>query len=144
MSLSTALIAVGVLLAVAVGAGILWRVLDGRRRGGKGRRIPLADLSISGFAPVATLVLFSTETCARCPHVRRMLREIADASDGVQQVDVDLTHRVDLASRHGILQTPTTFIVGSDGAVLARFAGVPRRADIEDALPSSAPVLEPR
>ena len=72
-----------------------------------------------------------------------MLREIADATAGVEQVDVELTHRVDIASRHSILQTPTTFVTDPDGRVLARFSGIPRRAAIESVLAPS-PVLETR
>ena len=143
MPLSTALLIAGALVLAAVIAGVLWRALDGRRRTGAGRTVGVVDLGIRELAPVATLVLFSTETCARCPQVRRMLRDIADDRDGVEQIDVDLTHRVDIASRHGILQTPTTFVTGPDGAVVARFSGVPRRSDIEAAL-SSSPVLEIR
>ena len=143
MPLSTALLLAVVLVAAAILAGILWRTLDGRRRAGRGRRITTIDLGTTAFAPAATLVLFSTETCSRCPQVRRMLRQVADATAGVEQVDVDLTHRADLASRHGILQTPTTFVVDSRGNVLARFAGVPRRDALEAALPVS-PVLEAR
>ena len=143
MPLSTALIVAGVLVIAALVAGLSWRALDGRRRSGAGQSIGLAELGVGSLAPVATLVLFSTETCARCPQVRRMLQDIAADRDGVEQADVDLTHRVDIATQHGILQTPTTFVAGPDGAVLARFSGVPRRADIEAALAPS-PVLETR
>lgn len=144
MPLSTALIIAAALLVVAVAAGLLWRGFDGRRRSGAGRKVRTSDLDLTALAERTTIVLFSTETCARCPQVRRMLRGIADERDGVEQVDVDLTHRPDLASRYGILQTPTTFLVSPTGDVTARFSGVPRPADIQAALAGPSPVLETR
>lgn len=141
MSLSTALIVVGALVLTAVAAGVLWRTADGRRRGSAGLRVAASDLPGGGLAPRATLVQFSTELCARCPQVRRMLTQIASAHDGVAHVDVDLTDRVDLATRYRVLQTPTTFVADADGRVLARFNGVPRRADVEAAL-AALPAFE--
>lgn len=143
MPLSAALLLAGALIAVALVAGFTWRALDGRRRRGGGHPVDPHDLDNGALGPVSTLVLFSTETCARCPQVRRMLRQVAQDRSGVEQADIDLTHRAELAQRHGILQTPTTFITDPDGVVLARFAGVPRRSDIEAAL-SPSPILEIR
>ncbi len=65
-----------------------------------------------------------------------MLRAVSDALTGVEFAEVDLTRRPDLAAKHRILATPTTFVISPDGAVAARFGGVPRRMDIEAALAS--------
>lgn len=131
MSVSSALIALAALLGLAVLAGVVWRVGDGRRRGGAGT----VDLAGLGVVPGrVTLVQFSTQTCARCPQVRRMLQGIASARADLDHVDVDLTHRPDLSVRHRVLSTPTTFVIGADAALVARFTGVPRRADVEAAL----------
>jgi len=43
-------------------------------------------------------------------------------------VDVDLTHRADLARRFNVLQTPTTLVLDRAGRVRARVGGVPNRA----------------
>lgn len=100
------------------------------------------DLSDLGVAPGrVSLVQFSTETCTRCPQVRRMLQGVVAAHDDVDHVDVDLTHRPDLARRHRVLSTPTTFLIGADESLVARFNGSPRRADIESAL-AELPALQ--
>jgi len=138
MPLSSALIAVVALVTVAVIAGVVWRVRDGRRRAGAGA-IDLSGLGVARGR--VSLVQFSTETCTRCPQVRRMLQGIAAAHDGVDHVDVDLTHRPDLARRHRVLSTPTTFLIGTDDSLIARFTGAPRRADIESAL-AELPALQ--
>ena len=90
--------------------------------------------SVSAFGRSATLLQFSTELCTRCPQVRRLLGEVAAASEGIAHVEVDLTHRPDLSSRYRVLQTPTTFVIDRSGAVHARFHGVPQRHAIAEAL----------
>lgn len=122
------------LIALATAAGLLLRARDGRRRGGGRLRFDPADAGVGGLGAHATLVQFSTEMCARCPQVRQMLSSYVVEQDGVHHVEVDLTHRPDLASRYRVLQTPTTFVVDASGAVLARFPGVPQRDALTDAL----------
>ncbi|MCU1482016.1 MAG: thioredoxin [Subtercola sp.] len=85
----------------------------------------------AAFGSTATLLQFSTEFCSTCPATRRMLGEIAARTDGVAHVDVDLTHRGDLANRYRILQTPTTFILDGRGALVARIGGATRRDVVE-------------
>ncbi|UFS60144.1 TlpA family protein disulfide reductase [Subtercola endophyticus] len=87
--------------------------------------------SLASFGSTATLLQFSTEFCSTCPATRRMLGEIAARTDGVTHVDVDLTHRGDLANRYRILQTPTTFILDGRGALVARIGGATRRDVVE-------------
>ncbi|MGW9626907.1 thioredoxin family protein [Microbacterium sp. NPDC055521] len=131
MPLATALLITGLLLAITVAAGLLWRLRDGRRR----RATGAVDADRLGLLRErAALVLFSTDTCSRCPQVRRMLRELAPERGAIDVHDVDLTHRPDLASENRVLSTPTTLLVGPDARVVARFVGVPRRDDITAAL----------
>lgn len=139
MPLTHALTALAGLIVLAAAAGILWRVLDGRRRRTRGAAVSLDQLGVTGAR--AVLVQFSTETCARCPQVRRMLQTAASALPGVAFAEIDLTHRPELATRHRILTTPTTFVLAPDGTVSARFAGVPRRPDIDAAL-AELPALQ--
>lgn len=143
MPVTTALLVAGGVLIVAVVAGLILRARDGRRRDGGDLRMHAEDLA-GGLGPGAALVQFSTETCARCPQVRRMLGAVTDAHDDVRHVDVDLTHRGDLAARYHVLQTPTTFLVDATGAVLSRWGGAPERRQIEDALASARPLQEQR
>lgn len=131
MPLETALLTVGALLVATVGVGAVWRVLDGRRRRASGR----VDVVRLGLTPGrAAFVLFSTETCARCPQVRRMLHGIVSDRGALVVHDVDLTHRADLAAKNRVLSTPTTLLVDADGQVVARFTGVPRREAVIAAL----------
>ncbi|HTN56619.1 MAG TPA: thioredoxin family protein [Microbacterium sp.] len=139
MPLSAALLSLSALVAIAVVAGVIWRARDGRRRSGSTSAVDLTDLGVT--AGRVSLVQFSTETCSRCPQVRRMLQGVAAAHDGVDHVDIDLTHRPDLARRHRVLSTPTTFLIGADESLVARFAGAPRRADVESAL-AELPTLQ--
>ena len=119
------------MLAVLIGAAL--RLLDGRRRGGGHLHVVPAD-AIGDWGSRATLVQFSTEMCARCPQVRRMLGTVAARSDDLAHVEVDLTHRPDLSTRYRVLQTPTTFVIDRTGAVRARFNGVPHPQALTDAL----------
>lgn len=138
MPLSSALIALLALVAVAIAAGAIWRARDGRRRSGSDA-VDLTDLGVTPGR--VTLVQFSTETCTRCPQVRRMLQSVAADHPGILHVDVDLTHRPDLAARHHVLSTPTTFVISADSVLVARFNGAPRRADVEAVL-AEQPALQ--
>lgn len=134
MSPALALAIASALLVLAVAIGITLRLLDGRRRGGGHLRFDPADAGVAPLGARATFVQFSTEMCTRCPQVRRMLSSYAAESDGLNHVEVDLTHRPDLSARYRVLQTPTTFVVDGSGAVRARFHGVPHRHALNDAL----------
>ncbi|WP_067243654.1 TlpA family protein disulfide reductase [Microbacterium resistens] len=150
MSLPLVLVVIGALLAVTVAIGLLARRRDGRRRDVRGdrRATDAAELAPGGLGDRATLVQFSTELCARCPQARRVLDGVAAQREGVVRTEVDLTHRADLASHHGILSTPTTFLLDPDGTVRSRFHGVPRPAEvlaaIDELTPAPAPTAKER
>lgn len=136
MPVLSALLITGAVVVLAVVAGMVLRAQDGRRRSGGRLRVRSEDLLGVTPAARATLVQFSTELCARCPQVRGLLRSIADSRPGLTHIEIDLTHRQDLASRYHVLQTPTTFLVDRSGAVLSRWGGVPDRRMVEEALAS--------
>ncbi|UUT36701.1 thioredoxin family protein [Microbacterium elymi] len=125
MPLWIAVLAVAVLVAVTLVVGGMLRHRDGRARRVADRTIDVATAETGPRGERATLVQFSTELCARCPQVRRMLDVIAGERAGVLFTEVDLTRRPDLAKRLHILQTPTVFVLDADGFVHTRFAGVP-------------------
>ena len=133
MSPALALGIAAVLVALATTIGVVLRRRDGRRIDGGLLRFDPADAATE-LATRATLVQFSTEMCARCPQVRRLLTDYASDQDGLRHVEVDLTHRPDLSARYQVLQTPTTFVVDASGAVRARFHGVPHRHALNEAL----------
>ena len=140
MSLSAALLLAGGMVLLATAVGVLLRAQDGRRRSAGALSVRPADLP-RALGETAALVQFSTELCARCPQVRRILGDIA-TERGIPHVEIDLTNRSDLATRYRVLQTPTTFLIDRSGAVLSRWAGVPDRRSIEDALPPVPTVPE--
>lgn len=125
MTLEGALLLAGALLVLATGLGVLLRWRDGRRRIARADERVLASDLHGSFGEAATLVQFSTEFCARCPQVRRELSGLAAHYWGVRHVEIDLTHRADLARRYRVLQTPTTLLTDATGTVGARYAGVP-------------------
>ncbi|QHC58268.1 thioredoxin family protein [Rathayibacter sp. VKM Ac-2760] len=128
------LIAAALLGLVALGTalGLLQQRASGRvaaRPAARVERIDpagLVDGAVLGRR--ATVVQFSTEYCARCPAVRRMLVELASERPGTVHLDVDLTRRADLADRFRILQTPTLLVLDADGVARSRIAGAPARA----------------
>jgi thioredoxin-like negative regulator of GroEL len=124
MSPLVALVFVVSLVAVATVAGVVATRRSGRARRVASTVLDTAALGIDEIGEEATLVLFKTEFCSRCPSVGRMLRTVADAADGVGFAEVDLTHRPEAASALRILQTPTTFVLDGAGQVRARFGGV--------------------
>ena len=124
------------IVLVATVAGVLIRRADGRSRAVRADALRPDDLALppGAFGEHATLVQFSTEFCAKCPATRRLLTGIAGERDGVAHVDVDLTHRPDIAQRFNVLQTPTTLVLDEHGVPRARIAGAPARATVVDEL----------
>jgi thiol-disulfide isomerase/thioredoxin len=120
------------LLALVAGTtvlGLVWQAQQGRIRQANGRTVILAkDVpGLRRFASGATLLQFSTEVCAPCKVAHTVLGDAASEHDNVAHIDLDVTHRPDLASRFHILQTPTTLILDRKGVVRARIGGAPRR-----------------
>jgi thiol-disulfide isomerase/thioredoxin len=121
------------LVALSTALGLVWKVRTGRVRaaGSREQRVALPEVPLDARA---TLLQFSTEVCAPCVPTRRLLGQIAETTDGVSHVDLDLTHRPDLAAQFNVLQTPTTLILDGRGIVRARIGGAPRQADVRAAL----------
>jgi thiol-disulfide isomerase/thioredoxin len=121
---TVALVLAGLVLAATL-LGLLHRATQGRVRTVAGSGV----VSIDGVAlgGRATLLQFSTEVCAPCKATARVLDDLAARTEDVAHVDLDVTHRPDLASRYRVLQTPTTLILDGDGAVRARIGGAVRR-----------------
>ena len=132
MDLTLALLVIAALVVVAVGAGVVFRRTQGRARTVDSAEIvDPRRLGADGLGEEATLLQFSTEMCARCPGVHRMLSDIADDREGVRHLDVDLTPRPDIAQHFRVLQTPTPLVLDRHGAIRTRFGGTPGRAVVE-------------
>ena len=132
MTLLGALIALAALLAATVALGVFlnWRQSQARRDIAH-EVVEPQRLGADALGEVATLLQFSTELCARCPGVHRTLAAIADDHEGVRHLDVDLTHRPDIAKHFHVLQTPTTLVLDRHGVVQTRFGGAPGRDVLE-------------
>ena len=117
------------LVALSTAAGMLWRASRGRvHHVTAGAVVRASDIpGVRRLARGVTLLQFSTEVCAPCRVTRTILGAIAGEREGVSHIDLDLTHRPDLAARFQIMQTPTTLILDSRGQVRARIGGAPRR-----------------
>lgn len=132
MTIVGALLGLAALLVATVGVGLFLRWQQNRPRHAVAHEIvEPARLGAERLGDRATLLQFSTELCARCPGVHRTLSSVATAQEGVVHLDVDLTHRPDIAKHFHVLQTPTTLILDRDGVVQTRFGGVPNRDVLE-------------
>ncbi len=132
VTIVSALVGLALLLGVTVGIGLFLRWQQNRPRRDIPHEIVEPErLGAESLGETATLLQFSTELCARCPGVHRTLAGIAESREGVLHLDVDLTHRPDIAKHFHVLQTPTTLILDKDGAVQTRFGGVPNRDVLE-------------
>lgn len=132
MNLVTALVAIAVLLTATIGVGAYLRWAQSRpQRHVAHEVVEPTRLGADGLGEVATLLQFSTEFCARCPGVHRTLASIADGHEGVRHLDVDLTHRPDIARHFHVLQTPTTLVLDRAGVIRTRFGGAPSREVLE-------------
>jgi len=132
VTIPSALLVLVVLLAATLAAGLLLRWRSGRPRPVIAHEVvDPARLGADRLGDRATLLQFSTQLCTRCPGVHRILSSVAKAERGVLHLDVDLTHRPDIAKHFHVLQTPTTMILDRHGVVQTRFGGAPSRDVVE-------------
>ena len=136
-----------VIAMVAATAFGLWRAAtDGRLRGthrvagvGDSEKGTVSSPAVARpwrdqLGERATLVQFSSAFCAPCRTTRQVLSSVASSVPGVAHVEIDAEHHLDLVRELGILRTPTTLILGPDGAERLRASGVPKRDQVLQAL----------
>ena len=140
-------IAVGVALAF----GLFRAMTDGRFRGT--HRVhgvsdeqavpesqPVVDSVLAGtqwaddLGERATLLQFSSAFCAPCRVTRRILDEVAQMTPGVVHLEVDAEHHLDVVRRLGILRTPTTLVLSSEGREVTRATGAPTKQQVLSAI----------
>ncbi|MGI5995654.1 MAG: TlpA family protein disulfide reductase [Saccharomonospora viridis] len=98
---------------------------------------PVSDALV---ADAVTLVQLSTTFCAPCRHARAVLARVAETTDGVAHVELDITDRPEVAEALRVLRTPTTIAFDPTGRELLRISGVPKPATLRTAL---APHIRP-
>ncbi|WP_348788161.1 thioredoxin family protein [Leifsonia sp. NPDC080035] len=123
------------LVALTAATGVVLRATAGRvRRARRAERLAPSEVGASAFGDRATFLQFSTAYCAQCPGTARVLSGIAAEHPGVEHLDVDLAARPELATRFGVLQTPTTLLLDAHGTVRGRIGGPARPADVRGAI----------
>ncbi|KKC05507.1 thioredoxin family protein [Mycobacterium nebraskense] len=134
--MSTVVIA-GTALIAALGAATAAGALVNRRSGvlretNPGLRQDAADLGLSEMGP--TVVHFTAAWCGPCASVRRVVAQVCSDLADVSHVEIDIDANPAAAKRLSVLSLPTTFIFDADGRQRYRSAGVPKAADLRQAL----------
>lgn len=81
-----------------------------------------------------TLVQISTTFCAPCRQTRALLSHVAERTDGLRHVDLDVTAKPEIARDLAVLRTPTTIAYTAGGAELLRVSGIPKPDSLLSAL----------
>lgn len=130
---------IGLLVLTALLVGTWWKIRTGRAKLVKsGKLVDINKLqadklgkNVTSFGTTATLLQFSTEVCSICIATSRLYKELESKIPGLKHIEVDITHRMDLAAHFSIMQTPTTLILDKHGMLRARIGGAPRQNVIE-------------
>lgn len=128
------------LVLLVIGSGFYWRLTTGKaKRISDGTQIDLARLGatkngkpVTQFGKKITFLQFSTEVCSQCRQTARLLGEFEAQNPDVLHVEFDLTHRLDVAKKFNILQTPTTLVLDARGKVTSRIGGAAKTQTIQD------------
>lgn len=140
MPIDLSLIVILALVALATLFGLIWQAsTGGSKRIKDGRQIDLAEigatkngLPVTKFGEHTTFLQFSSEMCATCKQTAKLFEGLEKTSHGILHLEIDITHRLDLAEKFGILQTPTTLVLDSHGIVKSRIGGAPKPSTIEE------------
>lgn len=128
-----------VLLATLLGR--LWQREDGRVRVVSTAADARAALGLPATHDGPQAVLFGSATCAPCDTVKAVLEDVAITRPDFRWQYVDAAERLDLADAHQVRRVPTLLVIDERGTVVARTSGVPRRAELEAAIPSTRAAL---
>lgn len=133
----TGLVVLAIALAATLAFGLYRRATDGRARAAPPRlQAPRLDRTRLGheLGSTATLVQFSTTTCAPCRTTRTLLSGLAAEQPDLAHVDLDAETRLDLVEEFAITRTPTVLVLDHTGIVRQRIVGAPRRPQVLEAL----------
>jgi thiol-disulfide isomerase/thioredoxin len=133
------LVIVAALLALTALTYRWWSSRDGRVRAVEIAGALTPEVLGAARGQHATFVQFSTPMCAKCPGTRALLLAVAAERDHVAHVEIDASERLDLARELGIMRTPTTLVLDSDGIVVARMDGAMTAAQAREALDAVPP-----
>ncbi|QXT63962.1 thioredoxin family protein [Tessaracoccus palaemonis] len=130
---TTGLIIVAAVLLVAAALGLWRRATDGRVRavngGAAGAAIP-GDVA----GDLRLVVQFSSEVCAPCRGVRRVVADVVGAREDIRAIELDVAGHPGLAERFNVMRTPTVLVLDADRTPRFRASGPLTRADLSDAI----------
>jgi thiol-disulfide isomerase/thioredoxin len=127
-------------LVAGVAVGALLKARNGRVREADPsrpkpeRELPGPVAAVLDPASAVTLVQISTTFCAPCRHAKAVLEPLAERTDGLHHVELDVTNQPEVAQSLSVLRTPTTIALTRDGRELLRVGGVPKGPELLDAL----------
>ncbi|MEU7789341.1 thioredoxin family protein [Amycolatopsis sp. NPDC049159] len=123
-------------LVAAAAVGVLLKARNGRVREAKPavRELPGPVAAALDPASAVTLVQISTTFCAPCRHAKAVLAPLAERTDGLHHVELDVTNQPEVAQSLSVLRTPTTIALTPDGRELLRVGGVPKGPELLAAL----------
>jgi thiol-disulfide isomerase/thioredoxin len=119
-------VAAGLLLRARNGRVRVAKPADARERPGRARELPGPVAAALDPASAVTLVQISTTFCAPCRHAKAVLEPLAERTDGLHHVELDVTDQPEVAQSLSVLRTPTTIALTPDGRELLRVGGVPK------------------
>lgn len=139
MPLDERFIALIGLVLLATIFGVLLISKSGKaRRINNGEQIDLSEIRATKNGKPATklgkeitLLQFSSNFCSSCKQTSVLLETVEKSREGLLHIDLDITNRLDLAKRYGILQTPTILVLNFKGVVISRIVGAPKQSTIE-------------
>jgi thiol-disulfide isomerase/thioredoxin len=130
-------LAVAVAATLAIAGFFAWK---NGRFGGYNAAADLADDVLTAevlgtpLGDRATLVQFSSAFCAPCRATKVILADVAKTVEGIASVDIDVADNLDLAEQLSVMRTPTVFVLDSNGRIVTRASGQPRKDQVLAAL----------
>lgn len=120
-------------LGLATAAGVLVNRRSGMLREADPGGLPdPAALGLPENRP--TVVHFTAAWCGPCASVRRVVEQVCSALPDVAHLEIDIDANPAAAKQLSVLSLPTTFIFDAAGRQRYRTAGVPKAADLRQAL----------
>lgn len=136
-------------LVVATVLGVGLRVRAGRVRRPSAAAVP-SGWALAAATPArgdrVLLLQLSSPVCTPCRQTAAQLDALAGERPGLRHVEIDVAATPEAARALHVMRTPTTIAFDRDGRELLRVAGVPRRAELLDALGTELDenVVDPR
>jgi len=123
-----------VVLVLVAGFVILRRRFDGRLRAAVQPERSLAEVGIALPADNDAVVQFSGEFCAICTPARTLVQRVLRDHPDIARIEVDVAEHLTAVRALDIRRTPTLLIVDEQGQVVHRSSGMPREAELRQAV----------